>query len=170
MEIAIIGEPLLRQKSRLVTKDEIKSEKIQDLIERMVETAKQNPEDGTLTVGLAAPQVFQPLRLFLLIKRGTEGGENPEYQVYINPDIEYIGDEVVQFEESCLSTPGLFGMVNRHKKIKMSYFDREGEKKEAEFDDEWAVYAQHELDHLNGVLWVDKVADPRTIRMAGLKT
>ncbi len=157
---------MLRQKSRLVTKDEIESQKVQDLIDQMAETAKQNPENGTITVGLAAPQVFQPLRIFLLIKEGTERSENPEYKAFINPDIEYIGDEIVQFEESCLSTPGLFGMVNRHKNINMKYFDREGREHQAELNDEWAVYAQHELDHLNGVLWVDKVADPKTIRMS----
>jgi peptide deformylase len=65
--------------------------------------------------------------------------------------------------ESCLSTPGLCGEVKRYENIRLTYYDDNGEKQREKMNGEYAVFVQHELDHLNGVLWVDRVEDTKTI-------
>ena len=70
---------------------------------------------------------------------------------------------MTESEESCLSTPGLCGTVRRYKELKITYFDREGNKQRKKVADEQAIFIQHEYDHLDGILWVDKVVDTKSM-------
>jgi peptide deformylase len=159
-DIVLMGDPKLRQKSKPISEEDIHTDDIQTLIDDMVETASQTPENGFITAGLAAPQVGEQKRLFLVIKDGSDKKE-PQYEVYINPDIDIESGEVVDSEESCLSTPHLCGVVKRYKEIKISYLDREGKRQKKKVSGDQAIFMQHENDHLDGILWVDKQVDTR---------
>jgi peptide deformylase len=87
--------------------------------------------------------------------------KSPEYEIYINPKFDVIDGEVIDSEESCLSTPGLCGMVKRMKNIKVNYLDRNGVRQRKKLSGEQAVFFQHEHDHLEGIIWVDKQIDTR---------
>lgn len=157
-----MGEPVLRQKSRALTQEEIKDSKTKKLINDMIETVKSEPEEGFINVGISAPQVFQPLRIFLLMDENSKFSDQ-NFIVYINPQLEIMSDKVVEDVESCLSTPKLCGNVKRHTKVKLTYLDIDGNKCRKKLSGDFAVYAQHEYDHLEGILWVDRVTDPRTM-------
>lgn len=155
-----MGDPRLRKKSKPIPKEEIRTDEIQSLIADMVATASQTPENGFITAGLAAPQVGVQKRLFLVIKDSSDKGK-PQYDVYINPDIDIENGEVVDSEESCLSTPHLCGVVKRYKEIKITYLDSEGKRQRKKVTGDQAIFMQHENDHLDGILWVDKQVDTR---------
>lgn len=129
----------------------------------MIETAKQNPEDGFITAGLAAPQIGEHKRVFLIIKEGSPK-RHPEYSAYINPQLEFPTSEMVDSEESCLSTPGLCGVVKRYREVKLTYLDEQGARQRLKLTGEQAIFVQHENDHLDGVLWVDRVFDTKNLR------
>lgn len=162
-DIHVLGASVLRKSSEPVDQNEITSQSVQGLIDDMLETASQTPEDGFITAGLAAPQVGVSQRIFLVIKEGSSR-KNPEYEIYINPELEFPRNELVESEESCLSTPGLCGKVRRYESVEVTYFDREGNKQRKKLNGEHAVFTQHEYDHLEGVLWIDKVVDTKSIR------
>lgn len=155
-----MGSEKLRMKSKEVPKKEIQSDSVQNLIDDLIETAGQTPEDGFITAGLAAPQIGNLARIFLVMKDGSDK-KDPEYEVYINPDIDVATGEMVDSEESCLSTPGLCGVVKRYKEIKVTYYDRKGDRIKKKVSGEQAIFIQHENDHLEGVLWIDKQMDTR---------
>ena len=159
-EIRLMGSEKLRMKSKEVPKEEIQSDRIQKLIDDLIETASQTPEDGFITAGLAAPQIGELARVFLVMKEGSDRN-SPEYEVYINPDLDMATGEMIDSEESCLSTPGLCGTVKRYKEIRISYLDRNGNKNRKKVSGEQAIFIQHENDHLDGVLWVDKQVDTK---------
>lgn len=102
-------------------------------------------------LGLAAPQVGQTFRLFVM------GPEIGEQFVCFNPEILEESDEQELAEEGCLSFPGLYFKVKRPNKIKVRYQDRDGKTHEREFEGLWARCFLHELDHLNGIVFVDKI-------------
>lgn len=162
LEIALMGKPVLRQVAEPVSADELKSKEFQNFIDDFIETACQTPEPGYMTVGLAAPQVFESKRFFVAALPGATA-KNPKFEVYINPEIEYISNEVQIGIESCLSTPGLCGEVTRHKEVEITYTDRKGKKQKEKISGERATFVQHEFDHIEGVLWIDKVTDTKTI-------
>ena len=128
--------------------------------------AEVSPEVGALAedmlrtmydapgVGLAAPQVGVMQRLFVMdcVK---EEGEAPRPMVLINPEIIAASDEVNTYEEGCLSIPEHYGEVSRPKLVTMRWMGLDGKTHEDEFDELWATCAQHELDHLNGKLFID---------------
>jgi len=161
-KIALMGESVLRQVAKSVPPKDITTKEIQTLIDDMVETALEELEGGFTTVGLAAPQVFESLRIFLAIA-GDNKKDDRKYDVYINPEIEYVGEGQNASMESCVSTPRLCGEVRRYKKIKVAYLDREGKKQRKKLDGFRAVVVQHEYDHIEGILWIDKVTDTKTI-------
>lgn len=105
-------------------------------------------------VGLAAPQVGVLSRLFVMdcVK---EDGEAPRPMVLINPEILASSDEMNTYEEGCLSIPEQYGEVTRPKRVTMRWIGLDGKLQEDEFDGLWATCAQHELDHLNGKLFID---------------
>ena len=142
----------LREKSKKVSKKKIKSEKFQKFLDELIETARnhQLPE-GWTTAGLAAIQVGKPLKVFIILETETR-----EYKTFINPEIEYIGSEKEKDIEGCLSLPDDQSEVSRHRKIEVKYTNRQGEKKKEKYEGFDARIIQHEYDHLEGKLFVDK--------------
>ena len=154
-KILKMGDPLLRKTSEPVTEDEIRTKEFKKLVRDMFDTMKQN--DG---VGLAAPQIGELKQL--LIVGHQESSRYPDTpavreQIIINPVITAIGQETSGMWEGCLSVPGMRGYVERPVKIKMEWMNEKFEPQSEIFDDFQAVVFQHEVDHLRGVLYVDKL-------------
>jgi peptide deformylase len=160
--IATVGHPVLRERAREVTREELASPEVQRLIDDMVETMRA--ADGA---GLAANQVAETLRIAVVEVRPG----NPRYPykppvpltVVVNPVIEPVDDEVERINEGCLSVPNLRGEVPRHMSIRLRYTDRGGEEHDEVRRGLTAGTFQHELDHLDGVLFLDRVDDPATL-------
>ncbi|MEM8777418.1 MAG: peptide deformylase [Cyanobacteria bacterium P01_G01_bin.49] len=156
LEIAQLGDPMLRQLAQPVTN--ITDENIQRLIDALLNTAI-----NAKGVGIAAPQVSQSYRLFMVCSH-----PNPRYPdaplmeptVMINPRLLSHSEETVKGWEGCLSVLGVRGLVPRFQAIAVEYFDRQGKLRHQEFTDFVARIFQHELDHLNGTLFVDRVENP----------
>jgi peptide deformylase len=159
-EVVTIGDPVLREPARELSPDEIASPEIQELIDDLIETKR-----ATHGAGIAANQVGEALRVAIV---EVEEG-NPRYPykppepltVMINPTLERVGDEMIEINEGCLSVPDLRGSLQRHLAIRVRYLDREGTEHEEVKRGLTAGTFQHEVDHLDGVLFVDR-ADPRT--------
>jgi peptide deformylase len=159
-KVVAIGDPVLRERARELETDEVASAQIQGLIDDLIETKR-----ATHGAGLAANQVGEAVRVAVV---EVEEG-NPRYPykppepltVMINPVLEPIDDQTIEINEGCLSVPDLRGSLPRHLAVRIRYLDRHG----AEHDDVkrglTAGTFQHEIDHLDGVLFVDR-ADPRT--------
>jgi peptide deformylase len=137
---------------------EINHDSTQILIDSLICTAQQ--ANG---VGIAAPQVYQSQRLFILASRpNLRYPQAPlmEPIAIINPCILDRSTEMVKDWEGCLSVEGVRGLVPRHRAIAVAYYDRWGQLQKQEFTDFVARIFQHELDHLNGILFVDRVESP----------
>lgn len=155
-----IGHPTLRVVAREVPVEEIVSDRIQTLIDDLIETMRH--ANGA---GLAATQINERLRVAVM-----EVGDNPRYPykprialtVAINPIIEPLDDELVEVNEGCLSVP-LRGNVDRHVNIRVRYLDRDGVEHDEIKRGLTAGTWQHECDHLDGVLFIDRVTDPSTL-------
>jgi peptide deformylase len=160
-EILSIGDPALRERSRELSVDEIRSPEIQTLIDDLIETKR-----AANGAGLAANQVGEAVRVAIV---EVEPG-NPRYPykppvpltVIVNPEIEPLDAETVDINEGCLSIPDLRGEVPRSVSIRVRYRDRYGNERVEEQRGLTAGTFQHEVDHLDGVLFVDR-ADPRTL-------
>ena len=161
-EIVEIGHPVLRERARELTREELASDDVQALIDDMIETMRAS--NGA---GLAANQVGETARVAVVEVR--EG--NPRYPykppiplaVIVNPVIEPLDEEVEQINEGCLSVPNLRGEVPRHMNIRVRYLDREGAEHEEVRRGLTAGTFQHELDHLDGTLFLDRVSDLSTL-------
>lgn len=159
-EVRSIGHPVLREQARTLAATEIASTEIQTLIDDMIDT--MHAAHGA---GLAANQVGVPVRIAVM-----EVTSNPRYPykppipltVAVNPTIEPLDDEVVEINEGCLSVP-LRGNVSRHVNIRVRYTDRDGVEHDEVKRGLTAGTWQHECDHLDGVLFVDRVTDPSTL-------
>jgi peptide deformylase len=159
-EVVEIGEPVLRERARELSADEIASPGIQSLIDDLIETKR-----ATHGAGIAANQVGQAVRLAIV---EVEEG-NPRYPykppvplaVIINPTVVPLGEEMVEINEGCLSVPDLRGSLQRHLAIRVRYLDRHGQEHDEVKRGLTAGTFQHEVDHLDGILFVDR-ADPRT--------
>jgi peptide deformylase len=160
--IVDIGNPVLRERAREVTLDELGSDEVQRLIDDLIETKR-----AANGAGLAANQVAETLRIAVV--EVTEG--NPRYPykppipliVLVNPVIEPLDDEVAYINEGCLSVPNLRGEVPRHLSVAVRYLDREGREHEEVRRGLTAGTFQHEVDHLDGTLFLDRVVDPTTL-------
>ena len=161
-EIVEIGHPVLRERARELTPEELGSEPVQALIDDMIETMR-----AANGAGLAANQVGETVRVAVVeVRQG-----NPRYPykppipltVIVNPVIEPLDEEIEQINEGCLSVPNLRGEVPRQMNIRLRYLDRDGAEHEEVRRGLTAGTFQHELDHLDGVLFVDRVADPKTL-------
>ncbi len=140
-------EPLLRLKAKQV---EAFDDELKILVEDMAETMWDAPG-----IGLAAPQVAQSVRV--IVVDTTEPGEEKQYIALINPEIvEHEGTQVD--EEGCLSVPELTAQVQRYKKITVDYQTEDGTSRQLLAEDRFAVVLQHEIDHLNGVLFIDHLS------------
>ncbi|MHC5742264.1 MAG: peptide deformylase [Nostoc sp.] len=148
-----LGNPTLRQKAAWV--ENIQDEQIQKLIEDLIATvAKANG------VGIAAPQVAQSYRLFIVASRPNARYPNaPEMEptAMINPKIIAHSTEVVKDWEGCLSVPGIRGLVPRYKSIEVEYTDSQGNLQKQQLTDFIARIFQHEYDHLDGIVFVDRL-------------
>lgn len=155
LKIAQQGDIILEQKARFI--DNIDDTKIQRLIDNLIETAKA--KNG---VGIAAPQVSESYRLFIVASRSNQrypDAPNMEPTAMINPRIIAHSSEIVKGWEGCLSVPNLRGFVPRYKAIEVEYYTRKGEIERVELSDFVARIFQHEYDHLDGILFIDRVED-----------
>lgn len=159
--IAQVGEPVLRQRAREVTPEELRSPQFQRFIDDLIATMRH-----ARGAGLAANQVFEPVQVCALEVR-----DNPRYPykpnipltVLVNPVLEPIGEERFDNYEGCLSVPNLRGVVSRHARLRVRALDRHGEPLDFEAAGVSAGTYQHEVDHLWGKLFLDRVEDSTTL-------
>ena len=153
LKVARMGHPVLRARTRPIQRSEIATVSIQQLIDNMIETMVEYHG-----VGLAAPQIHESLRLFVAHLDAHEEGEEPSDPIaVINPEITPVGSETVEDWEGCLSIPDIRGRVPRAREIKVMAFDRRGERIELSARDFPARVIQHETDHLDGILFFDRM-------------
>lgn len=108
-------------------------------------------------IGLAAPQIGQSLRIFVMdASRDPEAPRAP--LVLLNPEVSWASDELNAYEEGCLSIPEQYGQVTRPAEVRLRWLGLDGKTHERDFEGLWATCAQHELDHLNGVLFIDHLS------------
>ncbi|MGB7495933.1 MAG: peptide deformylase [Candidatus Acidiferrum sp.] len=159
-----VGEPLLRKTARLLTPQEIVSDDIQRLIRDMQETMRDAPG-----VGLAAPQIGLPLQLAVIEDREellkalppeeiAEKERRPvPFHVIVNPRIIRQGDDKLNFYEGCLSLAGFSAVVPRSRTVRVEYLDEKGKPRKVEASGWYARILQHEIDHLQGTLYIDRM-------------
>ncbi|ACK68367.1 peptide deformylase [Rippkaea orientalis PCC 8801] len=160
LTIAELGNPILRQQAQEIT--QIRDPNLQGLIDALI--AKTLEASG---VGIAAPQVSHSLRLFILASH-----PNPRYPnapnmdpiAMINPRILSHSQEMVKDWEGCLSVPGVRGLVPRYQWVEVEYCDRFGQFQQQKLTDFVARIFQHELDHLNGLIFLDRVKNPEDLQ------
>lgn len=155
LTIAKVGNPVLRKIAEPVDPDKVGSRNFQQFIDDMFETMMQN--DG---IGLAAPQVARSEQVVVMECRGDEGF--PE-TVLINPKIVYYSPQQAEMWEGCLSVDNLRGKVTRPSMIRVQFLDRFGVPQDLETSGLYAVCIQHELDHLIGKLFLDRMTDMSTL-------
>lgn len=160
-EILHVGNPTLRERSRELTADELASPATQQLIDDLIDT--MHAANGA---GIAAPQIGELVRIATI-----EVTNNPRYPykppipltVVINPVVTFLDDELVEINEGCLSVPNMRGNVMRHVNIRVTYLDRHGGAHDEIKRGLTAGTFQHELDHLDGLLFLDRVHDTRSL-------
>ena len=161
LDIVRIGEPVLRVVARPVAPDELAAPGFQRFLDDLVETMR-----AASGAGLAAPQVGVSRRVFCV-----EVHDNPRYpykpaldlRVLVNPELRVLSGETFMSYEGCLSVPDLRGLLPRALEVEVAYTDREGTRVVEEVRGLSAGTFQHEQDHLDGILFVDRVEDTRTL-------
>ncbi len=155
-EIIRMGHPTLRQRARPLTADELGNPWVRELVTDMVDTL--HAAGG---IGLAAPQIDVPVRLAIIEIDGgpSRYGEIPSLPltVFVNPDIEVLDPATGGYWEGCLSVPGLRGFVERPQHVRVRARDLDGEPLDMELQGFLATVFQHEFDHLDGVLYPDRM-------------
>ena len=164
LKIVQAGDPVLRQQSRALTKEEIASPSIQQLIVLMRDKMREAPG-----VGLAAPQIGVPIQLAVIEDRAEyiEGLSEEElaerqraaipFHVIINPKLSFPDDESVEFFEGCLSVEGFSAVVDRALNVHVECLNERGEEVTIDAHGWYARILQHEIDHLNGTLYIDRM-------------
>ena len=161
LPIVQIGYPTLRARAREVTERELGSAELRRICDDLVETMR-----AANGAGLAAPQIDIPLRIF-----AVEVCDNPRYpykprlglRVLVNPTVRPLGDATFQNYEGCLSIPDLRGLLPRASEVEVTYLDPGGNEHTERFGGLSAGTMQHELDHLDGILFPDRVDDTTTL-------
>jgi peptide deformylase len=151
LKVARMGHPVLRQKARAIEPKELKTVPLQKFIDDMILTM-----DEYNGVGLAAPQVHESLRIFVA-HLDAEGRGQGEAIAIVNPEIEIVGPDMLEGWEGCLSIPDIRGRVPRAAHIRVTALDRHGKRIEINAQDFPARVIQHETDHLNGILFFDRM-------------
>jgi peptide deformylase len=154
LEIVQAGEPVLRQVGRTLTSEEVKSPDIQQLIDLMRETMRHAPG-----VGLAAPQIGLPLQLAVIEDVGESADQERApvpFHVIANPRLT-LGDDRVDAFEGCLSVEGFQAIVSRARTVHVEALDHRGEPVQIDARGWYARILQHEIDHLNGTLYIDRM-------------
>ncbi len=149
LDVRIYGDAILGKIAKPV---ETFDDELRSFVRDMVYTMYQR--DG---VGLAAPQVGQSVRIFVMDTQWSKEEGKPNPTVLINPEL-LSGEGDYEIEEGCISVPGIYARVKRFNKISYSYLDLDKKRHEAEAEGYDAVVFQHEFDHLNGVLFVDRLS------------
>jgi peptide deformylase len=145
---------ILRKISKSVDKEEIKSASFQSFLDDLIYTAQNTETDeGYKVAGLAAIQVGHDIRVFCILN------DSDEFEIMINPEIKVLKDKEIVATEACLSIPHTQGNVARYKKIRVSYLDRDALRRKERFTDWESREIQHEYDHLEGILFTDKLVD-----------
>ena len=158
-QIAQLGQPVLREVAGRIA--DPADPAVQALIDDMLVTVSE-----ASGVGIAAPQVFEPLSLFIVASRpNSRYPDAPEMEptAMINPEILWVSEEKDKGWEGCLSIPGLRGLVPRHRRIGVRYLTRTGELREEEYGDFLARVFQHEFDHVQGMVFIDRVESTREL-------
>lgn len=159
-----MGNPTLRLNAKTFTIEEIKSQETEELVQDMIDTMEA--EDG---IGIAAPQIGVSKQVALIgapedSERYPElDSSDPKLYVIFNPKIKILDEELQGFWEGCLSVPGLRGFVKRPRKVQIDYLNINGEEESVTVEDFNATIFQHELDHLFGTLYVDRVKDSKLL-------
>ena len=153
LKVAHMGHPVLRARARAIERADIRSSVVQKLIDDMIETMIEYHG-----VGLAAPQIHESLRVFVATLDAGDENDNPSDPIaIINPEITVATSEIVEDWEGCLSIPDIRGRVPRAREIKVRAFDRHGERIEFQAVTFSARVIQHETDHLDGILFFDRM-------------
>ena len=155
LKIARLGSPVLRQLAQPVPAEQIQTKSFQQFLDDMFETMHE--AEG---VGLAAPQVFRSEQVIVMACSGDEGF--PE-TVLINPRITHYGPQLIENWEGCLSVDGLRGKVTRPSVVRVEALDRNGKPLDVEASGLFAVCIQHEIDHLIGKVFLDRMTDLSTL-------
>lgn len=157
LKVARLGNPVLRKVCSKVDEKEITTVDFQRFVDDMIETMREYAG-----IGLAAPQVHRPIRVSV-IDIPEDSRHFPEelagVRVFINPEISVVGSGKSTYWEGCLSVPGMRGLVERPSKVKVKYLDRNGKPQELMADNFFSTVLQHEFDHLDGKLYVDRLVD-----------
>lgn len=157
-KIIRMGHPTLREVARELSLEELKSDYIKRLVSDMIDTL-----EDYRGVGLAAPQVNEAVRLAIIEIEGGESRygelEPMPLTVFANPSYEVLDTSAAGSWEGCLSVPGLRGYVERPQSIRVKYQDLEGHAHERELDGFMATVFQHEFDHLDGLLYLDRMTE-----------
>ncbi len=161
-EITVIGNPVLREPTRPVDPEELAGPEVQQLIDDLIDTRR-----AANGAGLAANQIGSNLRVAVAEVEGV----NPRYPykppiprlVMVNPVVEPIGEEMVEINEGCLSVPDLRGNVLRHVEVRVRYLDRDGVEHDEVKRGLTAGTVQHEVDHLDGKLFLDRLTDTASL-------
>jgi peptide deformylase len=162
LDVATVGDPVLRERASEVGPDELASAEVQAFIDSLIETMR-----AASGAGLAANQVGS-LRRIAVVEVPEGGNRRYPYKppipltVMVNPELEPIEDELFEVNEGCLSVPDLRGSLERYVSVRVRYLDRHGAPVEEVRRGLTAGTFQHEVDHLNGVLFLDRVEDPKT--------
>ena len=146
--LVLLPDPVLREVSRPVERVDAE---LLHFADDMLETMYDAPG-----VGLAAVQLGEPIRM--LVADISKEGEDKQPHVFINPEIVASGDAISTYEEGCLSIPDYYAEVERPATVTVRYVDREGNSREMDADGMMATVLQHEIDHLNGVLFIDHIS------------
>ena len=161
LKVARMGHPVLRNRAREIERAELRHASMQKLIDDMIDTMHEYHG-----VGLAGPQVHEGLRIFVAAIAPQEDeplSPNDKPMVFINPVITPIGSDIVEDWEGCLSIPDVRGTVPRARAIKVAALDRDGGRIDITSKDFPARVIQHETDHLDGVLFLDRMRSFHTL-------
>jgi peptide deformylase len=163
-EIVQDGTPVLRERAKVVPEEMFGSKELMDSISAMKESLDPELEG----VALAAPQIGIPYRIFIVRKDRTlpppanvskdtplPPAPAPEIEIYINPEIKKTSRRRVSMDEGCLSVRGVYGTTKRHERVTLSAFDTDGKKFQRSAGGLMAQIFEHEIDHLNGILFID---------------
>ena len=161
LKVARLGHPVLREPARPVPPEQVRSPEIQRFIDDMIETMREY--DGA---GLAANQVHTLRQIAVIeVQKNPRYPDAPEVPltVVINPVVTPLGDAMEDGWEGCLSVPDMRGVVPRYTSVRLECLDREGKRVDLVAKDFFARVIQHETDHLNGIVYVDRIRDIRTL-------
>ncbi len=147
-DIITVPDSFLKQVSKPV---ETVDDDLRALMDDMLETMYAAPG-----IGLAAIQIGVPKRVIVMDLAGSEDEPAPRY--FVNPEITWKSDELFTYEEGCLSVPEIYDEIERPARVRLTYLNYAGEKVEEEAEGLYAVCIQHEIDHLEGVLFIDKLS------------